>query len=121
MVSNLRQINWMTPMITEYQKPETMRGKIVFFFWYNLPRFVFLAMMALILILFFSISEKYSDIKADQETAIKQERPPINTVVMEGVPTTISNRINLPGAVESWTNLELISKIAGSIDEVLVK
>ncbi|MBT8333098.1 MAG: efflux RND transporter periplasmic adaptor subunit [Deltaproteobacteria bacterium] len=108
-------------MITEYQKPETMRGKIVFFFWYNLPRFVFLAMMALILILFFSISEKYSDIKADQETAIKQERPPINTVVMEVVPTTISNRINLPGSVESWTKLELISKIAGSIDEVLVK
>jgi membrane fusion protein (multidrug efflux system) len=111
----------MTPMITEYQKPETMRGKIVFFFWYNLPRFVFLAMMALILILFFSIFEKYSDIKADQEAAIKQERPPVNTVVMEVVPTTISNRINLPGSVESWTKLELISKIAGSIDEVLVK
>jgi membrane fusion protein (multidrug efflux system) len=111
----------MTPMITEYQKPETMRGKIVFFFWHNLPRFVFLAMMALILILFFSIFEKYSDIKADQEAAIKQERPPVNTVVMEVVPTTISNRINLPGSVESWTNLELISKIAGSIDEVLVK
>lgn len=108
-------------MITEYQKPETMRGKIVFFFWYNLPRFVFLAMMALILILFFSIFEKYSDIKADQEAAIKQERPPVNTVVMEVVPTTISNRINLPGSVESWTKLELISKIAGSIDEVLVK
>lgn len=108
-------------MITEYQRPEKMRGKIVFFFWYNLPRFIFLAMMALILILFFSIFEKYSDIKADQEAAIKQERPPVNTVVMEVVPTTISNRINLPGSVESWTKLELISKIAGSIDEVLVK
>ena len=108
-------------MITKYQKPETIRGKIVFFFWYNLPRFVFLAMMALILILFFSIFEKYADIQADQEAAIKQERPPVNTVVMEIVPTTISDRINLPGSVESWTNLELISKIAGSIEEVLVK
>jgi len=111
----------MPPMITEYQKPETTRGKIVFFFWYNLPRFVFLAMAALILILFFSIFEKYSDIKADQEAAIKQERPPVNTVVMELIPTTISNRINLPGSVESWTNLELISKIAGTIEEVLVR
>ena len=108
-------------MTTEYQKPETVRGKIVFFFWNNLPRFVLLVMITLIIVLFMTISDKKSEIQAEQETAIKKERPPVNTVVMEVIPRLISNKINLPGAIEPWTRLELISKIAGAIEEVLVQ
>lgn len=108
-------------MKTEYQKPETTRGKIVFSLWNNLPRLILLSMIALITILFFTIRDKSSEIQAEQEAAIKQERPPINTVVMEVEPATISDRINLPGSIEPWTRLELIAKIAGSIEEVMVK
>lgn len=108
-------------MTTEYQKPETVRGKIVFFFWNNLPRFVLLVMITLIIVLFMTISDKKSEIQAEQEAAIKKERPPVNTVVMEVIPRLISNKINLPGAIEPWTRLELISKIAGSIEEILVQ
>ena len=108
-------------MKNEYQKPKTVRGKIVFFLWYNFPRFVLLGMMALIIVLSMSVSEKKSALKAEQEAAIKKERPPVNTVVMEVVPRPISNKINLPGSIEPWTRLELISKIAGSIEEVLVR
>lgn len=108
-------------MKTVYQKPATVRGKIVFFFWNNLPRFVLLLMIILIIALFMTISDKKSAIQAEQEAAIKQERPPVNTVVMEVLPGPISNKINLPGSIEPWTRLELISKIAGSIEEVLVQ
>ena len=108
-------------MTSEYQKPVTLRGKFVFFFWNNLPRFVLLVMITLIIVLFMTVSDKKSEIQAEQEAAIKKERPPVNTVVMEVTPRAISNKINLPGSVEPWTRLELISKIAGSIEEVLVQ
>jgi len=108
-------------MTSEYKKPETIRGKFVFFFWNNLPRFILLVMTALIIILSMTVSEQKSSIKAEQDAAIKKERPPVNTVVMQVTPQLISNKINLPGSIEPWTRLELISKIAGSIEEVLVK
>ncbi len=108
-------------MTTEYQKPKTSRAKFVFFFWKNLPRFVLLTMITLIIILFMTVSDKKSAINAEQEAAIKQERPPVNTVVMEVLPGQITNKINLPGAIEPWNSLELVSKIAGAIEEVEIR
>jgi membrane fusion protein (multidrug efflux system) len=106
---------------TEYEKPKTVRGKIVFFFFNNLPRMVLLAMGVLIVMLFMAISDKKSEIQAEQEAAVKQGRPPVNTVVMVVEPTTISNRLNLPGSVEAWTQLELTAKVSGTIDKVVVQ
>lgn len=108
-------------MKTEYEKPKTVRGKIVFFFFSNLPRLVLLAMGVLIVMLFMAISDKKSEIQAEQEAAVKQERPPVNTVVMAVEPTTISNRLNLPGSVEAWTRLNLTAKVSGTIDEVMAQ
>lgn len=107
-------------MKTEFEKPKTIRGKIVFYFWYNLPRLVLLAMAAVIVMLFMTISDKKAAIQAEQEAAVKQERPPVNTVVMLVNPTTISNRLNLPGSIEAWTDLELTTKIAGTVEAVAV-
>lgn len=108
-------------MTSGYQKPTTLRGKIVFFFWYNMPRFVLLAMGLLIVMLFMTVSDKKSAIQAEQEAAVKQERPPVNTVVMQVNHTTISNRLNLPGSIEAWTKLDMTTKIAGTVDEVVVR
>ena len=108
-------------MNNAYTKPETSRGKIVYFLWSNIPRFIFVGMIALIIILTFLIIGKNALIKAEQEAAIKQERPPVNTVIMTTAPGTIRNAINLPGAIEPWTRLELVSKTSGAIEEVLVK
>ncbi len=108
-------------MKNQYEKPKTARGKIVFFFWLNLPRLILLAMVGLIIMLSVTISDKRSALQAEQEAAIKQERPPVNTVVMKTVPTTISNRLNLPGSIEAWTKLDLTAKIAGTVEDVPVK
>ncbi len=108
-------------MKTEYQKPETARGKIVFFFWYNLPRLLLLLMIVSIITLFMTVSDKKSAIQAEQEAALKKERPPVNTVVLEVTPQPITNKINLPGSIEPWTNLELVSKIAGAVEKVMIE
>ena len=108
-------------MESHYTRPESTRGKIIYFFWFNMPRFILLAMITLIIMLAFLIVGKFSAIKAAQEAAIKQERPPVNTVVMKVSPAAISNTINLPGSIEPWTSLELVSKISGAIQEVVVQ
>ncbi len=108
-------------MKTEYEKPKTIRGKIVFLFWRNFPRAVLLAMAAAIIMLFYTISDKKAEIQAEQEAAVKQDRPPVNTVVLQVEPATISNRLNLPGSIEAWTQLMLTTKISGSVDEVVVQ
>ena len=100
--------------------PQTSRGKFVYFIWNNLPRFVLVAMVVLIFVLKGVISEESKTIAAEKLSEVKAEKPPINTIILLLSPTTITDRINLPGAIEPWTRLRLMAKIGGSIDEVLV-
>lgn len=108
--------------MTKPTVPATPRGKFAYFIWNNMPRFVLLAMIVLIVLLFLGpISKKSGIIAANKASAVKQEKPPVNTVTLTVEPTTITDRINLPGAIEPWTRLMLMAKINGTITEVLVK
>ena len=100
--------------------PNTLRGKTVYFIWNNLPRIVLLAMIVLIFILFGAIKDKSKLIAANKAAEVSQEKAPVNAVTVILEPTTITDRINLPGYIEPWTRLKLMAKIKGSITEVLV-
>jgi len=100
--------------------PNTLRGKTVYFIWNNLPRIVLLAMIVLIFILFGAIKDKSKLIAANKAAEVSQEKAPVNAVTVILEPTTITDRINLPGYMEPWTRLKLMAKIKGSITEVLV-
>jgi membrane fusion protein (multidrug efflux system) len=108
-------------MNSSYQKPTRRRGRIVFFIWRNLPRFILLALCLLIIVLAFAIASKRSAIQAEQAAAVKQERPPVNTVILPVQPALISNRLNLPGVVEEWIRLDLLAEVSGTVEQVLVK
>ncbi len=101
--------------------PNTPRGRIVFFIWNNLPRFVLLAMIILIFILMGAIRDKSTLIAANKAAEGSREKPPVNVVTLTLSPTTITDRINLPGVVEPWTRLSLMAKLNGSITKVLAK
>lgn len=107
--------------MTQPKAPDTVRSKLVFFIWNNLPRFVLLAMMALIFVLMGSIKDKSGALKAQKQAEVVQEKPPINTVTFNLSPTSITDRINLPGSIEPWTRLMLLSKIGGTVTELKVK
>jgi len=106
--------------MTKPTVPQTSRGKFVYFIWDNLPRFVLVAMVALIFVLKGVITEQSKTIAAKKETEVKAEKPPVNAVTLLLSPTTITDRINLPGSIEPWTRLQFMAKIGGSIEEVLV-
>jgi len=101
--------------------PTTMRGKIVYFIWNNIPRFILLAMVVLIFILMGSIREQSKIIAANKAAAVSPEKPKINVITLTLSPTTITDRINLPGSIEPWTKLRLMSKLSGTVVAVLVK
>lgn len=114
----------MNNMEKNFIKPEpslTPRGRFVFFIWNNAPRFVLLLFFALIILLFFAIQAKQEKMIQAKASEVKEEKPPVNVVTMPLTPGPITDRLNLPGIVEPWTNLKLLAKIGGAITKVAVK
>jgi len=99
----------------------TTKNKSLHFVWRNLPRLALLATIVLIIVLFFVIAGKKAQLDKEKAAAQPQGRKPVNTVVLELHPTTMLEAINLPGLIEPWTRLELLAKVSGSINEVLVR
>ena len=52
--------------------------------------------------------------------AISTERAPVNVVLLDVAPTTIYDRINLPGVIEPWEKLSVLAKIHGTVVKVEV-
>jgi membrane fusion protein, multidrug efflux system len=108
-------------MNSQHIAPKSSRAKFVFFLWNNLPRFLLLAMIALVFILAGAIKKESASIAAIKADGLKQEKPPINAVTLTLKPQPIHDRINLPGNIEPWTTLSLLAKISGTIEEILVR
>ncbi len=108
-------------MVTKPPRPRSVRARIVYFLWNNFPRLILFTMIALIVILIGSIKKESALIAANKASALLQEKPPINAVTLTLSPTTIRDRINLPGSIEPWTRLLLMSKLGGTITDVLVQ
>ena len=52
--------------------------------------------------------------------AVARERVPVNVVLLNVSPTTIQDRINLPGVIEPWEKLNVMSKINGTVLKIEV-
>ena len=80
-----------------------------------------------LLILVGTIMGLSGTIKAEKERltvekmeAAATDQPPVNVVLLDVVPTTIEDRINLPGVIEPWEKLRVLAKIQGSVMKVEV-
>jgi membrane fusion protein (multidrug efflux system) len=100
--------------------PESGRGKFVYFIWNNMPRFMLFGMILGIIFLGVAIKNEQQRLEENKAAEIKEEKPPVNAITFTLSPATITDRINLPGSVEPWTRLLLMSKISGTISEVTV-
>lgn len=101
--------------------PTTPRAKTVFFIWKLLPRLVLLTMLVFIVVMALAILKKQDSIAADKAKAASTQRPPLNSVIFPLQPSPIRDRLNLPGSIEAWKELELMAKVGGSVTEVLVE
>ena len=108
-------------MNEQHHGPRSARAKFVYFLWNNMPRFLLLALCILIVVLAGAIDRKSASIASSKEAAEKNGKPAVNAVTLALQPSTISDRINLPGNIEPWTTLGLLSKLNGTVEEVLVR
>ena len=67
-----------------------------------------------------TIKAEKERITAEKMAAGSIERLPVNVVLLDVVPTTIEDRINLPGVIEPWEKLSVLSKIHGTVIKVEV-
>lgn len=105
-------------MNTREIDPQTRQGRILKRVWSALPILFLLLTVGVIISLFSVISERKTRLAEAQANALAKERPPTNVVLMEVRPETIRDRINLPGVIEPWTDLELLAQISGKVIEV---
>ena len=67
-----------------------------------------------------TIKAEKERITAEKMEAVATERPPVNVVLLDVNPTTLEDRINLPGVIEPWEKLSILSKIHGTVIKVEV-
>jgi membrane fusion protein (multidrug efflux system) len=104
-----------------HPEPKTLWGKLVWFVLSSLPGLLVIAGLAvLVLLIGQKVSVKKEQIAAELKAAAKTETPAVNVVTLQLQPSVLRDKINLPGAVEAWDSLQLMAKVAGSIEEVLV-
>lgn len=109
------------PMPDQVGEPRGRRAKIVKLIWGALPSLLLTGLLVLIVVLAIAINAEKSRLAAEQARALAAGRPPVNVVLLEIQPLPISDRINLPGVIEPWLDLELLAKINGAVVEVPVK
>lgn len=101
---------------------KTMRAKTVRFLLYNLPGLLFIAALAFAAMLAGEqIKTEKARLEEELRSATAAEAPPVNVVALELRPARLRDKISLSGAVEAWESIQLMPKIGGSIEEVLVK
>lgn len=105
-----------------HPEPKTLRGKLVWLLLSSLPGLLVILLMAgIVLLIGQKIEVKKKQIAAELQAAAKIEAPAFNVVTLQLQPSVLRDKINLPGVVEAWESLQLMPKIGGSIEEVLVK
>lgn len=107
--------------VNNTRNPKTTNEKILFILWRYMPRLFLLGVILIIIFLMGTIGNEKARIEKEKAESQAQEKNPVNTVLLVLQPATIQDSLNLPGIVEPWTRLELMAKIRGSIDEVLVR
>jgi len=87
----------------------------------------FLPLLILLILIFITVGlgarvkNEKNRLLEEKSNAVIQERPPVNVVVQELVPALLRDRLNLPGMVEPWENLNILAEVSGMVAEVLVE
>lgn len=100
----------------EEQQPQGRRSLNRF-----LPLLVLLLLILVALGLAARVKDEQSRLIEEKSSGTALERPPVNVVVQEMVPTLLRDRLSLPGIVEPWERLGILAEVKGIVEEVLVE
>jgi membrane fusion protein (multidrug efflux system) len=87
----------------------------------KLPLLFLVGLVAAIIGLTGTIKAEKARMTEEKSQTSAMERPPANVVLLKVAPSTMQDRINLPGVIEPWEQLTLLSKVHGTVIETLVQ
>ncbi len=108
-------------MRTDRKAPRLLKEKLFSAIPAKLPLLFLVGLVAAVIVLSGTIRAEKVRMTEEKRKTIATERPPANVVLMEVTPSTMQDRINLPGVIEPWEKLTLLSKVHGTVIETLVE
>jgi len=67
------------------------------------------------------IEKKSEAIKSENAAQMKKTQPDLNVVTLELTPSHIKDRISLPGVVEPWVDLTVLSEVRGKVINIATR
>lgn len=108
-------------MRTDQKLPSLLKERLLRTIAAKLPLLFLIGLVAAIIGLTGTIKAEKVRMTEEKRQAIATERPPANVVLLEVTPSTMQDRINLPGVIEPWEKLSLLSKVHGTVTDTLVQ
>ena len=108
-------------MRTDQKPPSLLKERLFSAIPTKLPLLILLGLVAAIILLSGTIKAEKVRMTEEKRQAIATQRPPANVVLLKVASSTMQDRINLPGVIEPWEQLTLLSKVHGSVIETLVQ
>ncbi len=98
-----------------------IKNRVVRRIWKILPALSLILLIIVIVVMAARISSESKRIEAEKLATLHKERPPINVVVLEIMPSSMYDRIDLPAQVEPWVELKIMSEVSGRTVKVSAK
>jgi len=98
-----------------------VKNRVVKRIWKMLPALSLILLIIIILTMSSRINSERDRIAAEKLATLHKKRPPVNVVVLDIIPSSIYDRIDLPAQVEPWVELELLSEVSGRAVKVAAK
>ena len=89
--------------------------------WGKLPFLFFLILLLAIGLLYLQIKEKKSLLEAQRDQSSGRNQVKVNVVTLKTAPTSIRDRINLPGTVIPYMELKVLAEVRGKVVEKKIK
>ena len=107
--------------LKDNMQADSVKKKWIKRIWGALPAVFLLFLVLVVVLLFVRIKAEKEVIKADKLAKMKTDRPPINVVALDLVPMPIRDRLSLPGIIEPWIKLEILSEVRGKVTKKAVE
>jgi membrane fusion protein (multidrug efflux system) len=87
----------------------------------KLPLLILMGLVAAIIGMSGTIKAEKDRMGEEKQQEPAARRPPANVVLLKVAPSTMQDRINLPGVIEPWEELTLLTKVQGTVIDTLVQ
>lgn len=83
--------------------------------WAKLPLILLIFLIICVAFLFSQIKSKKEQLQAEQEAALKTSEPQVNVVTLEVLPQEMMDKINFPGTVIPFMEVNVLAEVRGQV------